>query len=215
MEPLIQVLIYTHAFMGGLGLLSGAVSIMTQKGGRYHKKSGKLFSFTMIFSALISLIVARMPGHENLFLFLIGIFTIYMILAGNRALTFKRSKKKEADLVDKAISGGMFLASLAMLGLGIAGFFFSITNSILYLFFGFFGAFMSLKDFQTFKSYKTDKNAWIVSHIGRMTGAFIASVTAFLVAGLQISTLAVWISPTIVGTIYIIYWSRKYRSRTT
>jgi hypothetical protein len=46
-----------------------------------------------------------------------------------------------------------------------------------------------------------------------MIGAFIASVTAFLVAGLHIGTTLVWIMPTILGTVYIIYWNRQFKSK--
>lgn len=212
MEQIITALIYIHALFGGVGLITGMISIFVVKGGVNHKKAGKIFSFSMFASALISLVVARMPNHENLFLFLIGIFTIYMIVAGNRALTLKSKIKSQADWIDKMVSGSMFLTSIVMLAIGTIGMSQKIGNSVLYLFFGIFGTFMTLNDFKTFKRFTTEKNAWLVSHIGRMVGALIASVTAFLVAGLNISTLLVWISPTILGTGYIIYWSRKVKN---
>lgn len=161
----------------------------------------------MMISSLISLFVARMPNHKNLFLFLIGIFTIYLILSGNRALTLKSKTKSKADWIDKLVSGTMFLTSISMIILGILGIIQKIDNSILYIFFGGFGAFMTLRDFQTFKVFTEKKNAWLISHLGRMIGALIASVTAFLVAGLHIGTTLVWILPTILGTVYIIYWN--------
>ena len=209
MEQIIKFLIYLHAFLGGLGLATGMISILVKKGGVNHKKSGKIFSYTMILSALISLFVAQMPKHENLFLFLIGIFTIYMVLVGNRALTLKNTAK--ADHIDKLISGLMLLISATMIVFGIIGMTNKIDNSILYLFFGGFGIFMTFKDFQTYKSLTKNKNAGIKSHIGRMVGSLIASLTAFLVAGLQIGTLLVWIAPTILGTAYIIHWNRKFK----
>lgn len=212
MDQTIQSLIYMHAFFGGIGLVTGILSVFVKKGGYNHKRTGKIFSYSMGISSLISLIVAQMPKHENLFLFLIGLFTIYLILAGNRALTLKSTHKSKADLLDKLVSGTMLLVSIGMLLLGTAGMVQKVDNSILYLFFGGFGAFMSIRDFQTFKVFTEKKNAWLISHLGRMIGALIASITAFLVAGLQIGTTLVWISPTVLGTIYIIYWSRKFKS---
>ncbi|WP_220626212.1 hypothetical protein [Pontibacter sp. HSC-14F20] len=96
--------------------------------------------------------------------------------------------------------------------IGIIGMAQKIDNSVLFVFFGCFGGFMSLKDFQTFKTFTENKNAWIKSHIGRIVRALIASVTAFMVAGLNIGTTLVWITPTILGTIYIVYWSRKFKT---
>lgn len=152
-----------------------------------------------------------MPGHENLFLFLIGIFTIYLVLAGNRALTLKSRTKTKADVLDKLVSGSMLLTSIAMITIGFLGMAQKIDQSILYLFFGSFGVFMTLKDFHTFTVFREKKNAWLRSHLGRMVGALIASVTAFLVAGLHIGTTLIWILPTVIGTAYIIYWNNKFR----
>jgi len=214
MEELIKILIYIHAFFGGIGLLTGLGILILKKGNALHKKLGKIFSYSMIISSLISLVVARMPNHENLFLFLIGIFTIYMVLAGNRALTLKGRKKLKADYIDKSISGIMLVSSIIMIVIGITGLLQKGDNSILYIFFGGFGVFMTLRDFQTFKTFTKNKNAWLRSHIGRMIGALIASVTAFMVAGLHIGTTLVWIMPTVLGTGYIIYWNRKLKTRT-
>jgi hypothetical protein len=213
MEQTIKTLIYIHAFFGGLGLITGMISVFVKKGGFNHKRTGKIFSYSMIISSLISLFVARMPNHENLFLFLIGIFTIYLILAGNRALTLKNKIKTKADWIDKLVSGAMLLTSIIMLILGISLMVQKVDNSILYVFFGSFGAFLTIRDFQTFKVFTEMKNAWLISHLGRMIGALIASVTAFLVAGLNIGTTLVWMMPTILGTVYIIYWNRQFNSK--
>ncbi len=212
MEQTIKILIYIHAFLGGLGLIFGMMSILVKKGGINHKKAGKIFSYAMVISSLISLFVARMPNHENLFLFLIGIFTIYMVFSGNRALTLKSKLKLKADTIDKLISGIMLVASIVMIVIGIYGMVNKIDKSILYIFFGGLGGFMALKDFQTFKAFTENKNAWIRNHIGRMIGALIASVTAFMVAGLHIGSLLVWITPTLIGTGYIIYWTKKIKT---
>ncbi len=213
MELLIRNLIYVHAFLGGVGLLTGAVSIAVRKGGVLHTKSGKIFSVSMIGSALISLFVARMPNHENLFLFLIGIFTIYLVLSGNRALTFKLKTKQQANVTDKMISGTMLAGSIFMILYGVFAIVKEIPNNVLFLFFGGVGLFMTISDFKTFSTFKESKNAWLRSHIGRMVGALIASVTAFMVAGLDFKNLIAWLSPTIIGTLYIAYWSRKVKSK--
>lgn len=213
MEQIIQYLIYLHAFLGGIGLLTGAVSIVSKKGGFLHVKSGKTFSVTMIGSALLSLFIAVMPSHENLFLFLIGVFTIYLVLAGNRALTLRYPKKQEANFTDKGISGAMLLGSVAMLLVGGYGVLNGLANSVLFLFFGVFGIILTVTDFNNFRKFKEDKNIWLKSHIGRIVGALIASVTAFLVAGLNFKNIIAWTIPTIAGTIFIVFWTRKVAKR--
>ncbi|MHA8066122.1 hypothetical protein V7S76_05475 [Aquirufa sp. ROCK2-A2] len=209
MEKLIQNLIYFHAFFGAIGLITGALSIIVKKGANVHRKTGRIFSYSMIISSIISLVIAQMPNHENTFLFSIGIFTIYLVLSGNRALTFQSKIKTGAEIVDKIISGGMFLISLIMITLGILGIIQAIGFSVLYAFFGGFGLFLSVNDFRNFHKHHQNKKSWLAIHIGRMVGAYIATTTAFLVVALQTNSLFFWISPTIVGTTGIIYWIRK------
>ncbi len=210
MEETIKILIYIHAFFGGIGLISGIGSVIVKKGSSLHKKMGKLFSMGMISSSLISIPISWMPNHENLFLFLIGLFTIYLVLTGNRALTFKT--KAKAHWIDKIVSGSMFFLSSIMIIIGFYGVLNSISFSILYLFFGGFGLFLTLKDFRFYKNSRNQKNAWLIAHIGKMIGALIASITAFIIAGLGIGNLIAWTLPTILGTFYIVYWKRKMKT---
>ena len=180
METTIKIAIYIHAFFGGIGLLAGFGSVIFKKGSRNHKQSGKLFSIGMIISSLISLPICWLPKHENIFLFLIGIFTIYLVLSGNRVLGFRR--KSKADFTDKLISATLLVSAVLMLAFGILD----------------------------FKFYKTmDQSKISQVHIGKMTGAFTASITAFLVAGIQLNGLIYWILPSLLAGIFISYWTRK------
>ncbi|MDN3666356.1 hypothetical protein ACFFU1_12600 [Algibacter miyuki] len=207
MEDTIKILIYIHAFFGGMGLITGIGSIIVKKGSTPHKLFGKLFSVGMICSSLISLPISCMPNHENLFLFLIGLFTIYLVISGRRALKFKTNQK--ADYLDKILSISMLVFSLIMIFIGVYGLFGQITNSILFLFFGAFGLLLSVNDMRFYKHPKKAKNGWLRSHIGKMIGALIASFTAFIIAGLGISNIVSWTLPTLLGTVYILYWKRK------
>lgn len=207
MEQVIKIFIYIHAFFGGIALLSGLASILFVKGSPKHKKAGKVFSYGMVVSSLISLPICWLPNHENNFLFLIGIFTIYLVISGNRILLFK--KKKEANFKDKFISSVMITASVLML---LFGTYFLINNNsggILYLFFGTTAFFISIRDFKFYKNI--DKTKILPFHIGKMSGAYIASITAFLVAALKLEGLIYWILPSIIGTTFILYWIKKVK----
>lgn len=207
MEHIIKIFIYIHAFFGGIALLSGLASFLFVKGSPKHKKAGKVFSYGMIISSLISLPICWLPNHENNFLFLIGIFTIYLVISGNRILLFK--KKKEANFTDKFISSIMIIASVLMV---LFGTYFLINNNsggILYLFFGITAFFISTRDFKFYKNI--DKTKILPFHIGKMSGAYIASITAFLVAALKLEGLIYWILPSIIGTTFILYWIKKVK----
>lgn len=207
MEQTIKILIYIHAFFGGIGLLTGIGSIFVKKGGLLHKRMGKLFSIGMITSSLISIPICWMPQHQNIFLFLIGLFTIYLVIAGNRVLTFKT--KAKADITDFIISGSMLFFSIIMVSLGIYCQLNNIENGILFTFFGGFGLYMTIKDFIFYKNVSEMKKQWLSKHIGKMIGALIASITAFIVAGIGIGNVIAWMTPSTLGTIYILYWNKK------
>ncbi len=209
MEETIKIFIYIHAFFGGLGLVTGMGSILVKKGSPPHKTMGKLFSIGMITSSLISMPISWLPNHENLFLFLIGLFTVYLVISGNQILTFKSKDKTRVQLLDKIISGSMLAISILMIALGAYGLLQGHSTYVLFVFFGGFGLSMTIRDFRFYRNFKTVKNGWLSNHIGKMIAAFIASITAFIVAGLGIGNLIAWITPSILGTLYIIYWRRK------
>lgn len=209
MENLIKTIIYIHAFFGGIGLLAGFATLIFKKGSKNHKLFGKLFSYSMILSSAISLGVCLVPKHENPFLFLIGILTIYLVLSGNRVLSFM--SKEEATVTDKLISIVVFVGSLLMLALGI--FYISEKDGIgiLYVFFGLLAFLLTWRDFKFYKNI--DKTKVLKFHIGKMTGAYTASVTAFLVAGVQLNGLIYWLMPSLFAGIFILYWNKKIRNK--
>ena len=130
METAIRIAIYIHAFFGGIGLISGTLSLVTKKGSKIHKKSGKWFVIGMLVSLGLSLPIASMPGHYSPFLFLIGLFTIYMVLVGKRVLRFKL-KTAQVTKADWAITITMTMLSLMMI---LSGFLNVFGNKILFIF---------------------------------------------------------------------------------
>ncbi len=211
MEIVAITLIYIHAFFGGLGLIAGIITALGRKGDKIHKKSGKVFSISMLVSSLLSLVICTIPKHNNSFLFLIGIFTIYLIVTGNRALHYRVNLK--ASLSDQIISAAMCLSSVIMLLFGSMYLKSNFGNSLLFFFFGAFGLYMSLKDFRFYAAFTAYSKNWLPQHISKISGAVIASITALLVAGLQIKNAAAWLLPTLIGTLHIQYWIRKARTK--
>ena len=207
METAIRTAIYIHAFFGGIGLLSGTLSLVTKKGGKVHKQSGKWFVIGMLVSSGLSLPIACMPGHHNPFLFLIGVFTIYMVLVGKRVLRFKR-KTAQVSKLDWGITITMTLLSVLMILCGILN---SFGNNVLFIFFGIISLMLCFQDFRFWRKPRRSKTGWLAQHIGKITGAYIASVTAFLVGGMKMQGLMVWILPSIIGNTFIIYYIIKVR----
>lgn len=213
MEPIIGFAIYAHAFFGGIGLFTGIGSMTVKKGSKLHKRLGKFFFVSMIVSCIIIMPIAWLPGHESLFLFLISLFTVYLVLIGRRALTFKSPKKPKAEFIDLSISMSMLIFSLFMIAYGLYGLFNQVPDNLLYIIFGGLGLFLTIKNFIFYNNFKEQKIAWLLTHLTHMIAGLIASVTAFIVAGLKIWTITAWVLPSVIGTVYIIYWRLKIKGK--
>jgi len=209
----VSILIIVHAFLGGVSLLSGSTSMFTKKGSSMHKKSGLVFSWSLVLASLLAIPVTFQPGHKNLFLFIIAFFSIYLVLSGNRALRFK-TKLNKASWVDYLISGVMIVFSIAFIYFGVSPVFLGDGEiKFLFLFFGCLSLFLAIPDFFFYKSGHLKSGLWLRTHISKLMGAYIASWTAFLLTALQTNSILVWILPSVLGTIFIVYWQRKVRKK--
>jgi hypothetical protein len=208
MAKSIQILIYIHATFGGIALLTGFISIIAKKGETIHKKSGLIFFYSMILSGIIAMAVAILPKHESPFLFAVGIFSLYFVLTGNRALKFKR---KNPDLkIDKLISFIMIITGFLMISLPVI-----LTNSIniILVVFAIVGIFFSVKDLVLFKNPERLRKGWLKMHLSKMLGGYISATTAFVVVNQFFPSFYGWFIPGIIGGLIITYWSRKIKKK--
>lgn len=205
-ESIIRFFIYLHAGLGGIALLSGTLAMIFQKGKNAHKKSGKVFFICLLISAVIAIIISLLPNHYNPFLLSIGIFSLYLLLSGYRALRYKRKDFKLG--IDKLIASIMLITGLAMILLPLIS---SGKLNIVLSIFGGIGLFSAIRDLLIFNKKEAMRKSWLRLHLGNMMGAYIASFTAFLVVNNVLPNLISWLGPTVIGTFFIIYWNRKLR----
>ena len=209
MKKTIQILIFIHAAFGGIALLAGLVSIIAKKGKNIHRKSGLIFFYSMMLSGIIAMIVAVLPNHESPFLFAVGIFSLYFVLTGNRALNFKR---KNPDLkIDKLISIIMITTGVLMILLPII-----LTKSIniVLVVYAIVGIIFSVSDLILFRNPERLRKGWLKLHLGKMLGGYISATTAFVVVNEFFPSFYGWFIPGIVGGFVIAYWMRKMNKKT-
>lgn len=208
MENFVKILILIHAVFGGVALFSGLISIIARKGRTIHKKFGLLFFYSMMLSGIIAMIVAVLPNHKNPFLFAIGIFSLYFVLTGKRALNFKR---KNIDLkIDKLISIIMIITGVSMISLPI---FLTKSINIVLVVFAIIGIIFSVKDLLLFNNPKQLKKEWLKLHLGKMLGGYISATTAFVVVNNFFSSFYGWFIPGIFGGFIITYWMMKIKRK--
>jgi len=208
METIIKILIYIHAGFGGIALLSGLVSILAKKGKTFHKKAGLVFFYSMLISGIVAMIVAVLPKHESPFLFAIGIFSLYFVLTGHRALNFKR---KNPNLkIDKWISKTMIITGILMIFLPI---FLTKSVNIILVVFAIIGITLSLRDLVLYKNPERMKKEWLKLHLGKMLGGYISATTAFVVVNQLFPSFYGWFIPGIIGGFIITYWMTKLNNK--
>ncbi len=209
MEKFIQILIYFHAALGGIALLAGTIALIAKKGSMLHKKTGLVFYYAMIFSATTAMFIAVLPQHISPFLFSIGIFSLYFVLTGKRAL---RLKKRNSTLFwDKIIAAIMLITGFLMVLLPIL-----LTQKIQVILtvFGLVGIVFSIRDFKAYKNPKELRKKWLQLHIGKMMGGYISATTAFVVVNNVFPGISGWFIPGVLGSIIIYYWIKKINKKT-
>ena len=192
---------FIHAGFGGIALVTGAISLIARKGSVIHKKSGKVFYFTMLTSALLALVISLMPNHESPFLFAIGIFSSYFLIGGYRSVKFKSNNSNL--LKDKVIAGLIILTGFLMITYPIV-----LTGNadIVLVVFG-------VIDLLLFRNSNKARKNWMKIHLSKMISGYVAAVTAFVVVNHWIPGVWAWFTPPILGNIYLTYWLVKLNSK--
>ena len=191
-----QILLFLHIAAGSLSLLTGGLNMILPKGGKRHQKIGRLFVTGMMLTGGSALFMAQIK--PNPFLFIIGIFTIYLVGTADRYI---KSSKNKPLLIDWVYTLGMFVFGSIFIIWGVI----TLAKA---------NAMGVYQDFNHYKGEVAQHNYRLFTHIGRMVGGFTATVTAVLVVNAQYIPLAVpafayWLAPTLLFTPLSMYWIKQ------
>lgn len=204
MENLYKLFLGIHILSGFTALVTGFIAIVAQKGKKVHKKAGIIFFMGMILVCISATLISLIK--QNQFLLHIGIFSFFLVYSGFRSV---QHKSLYPNIMDWIVLLIVILNCAIML----------FTNQIVLIVFGAIGSFLAIRDAKLLYGVKTNKitqkNVWIIRHIGMMLGGYIATFTAFLVVNVSMASLPwlPWLLPTIIGTPLIAYWTSKYQPK--
>jgi uncharacterized membrane protein len=183
----LRVLLALHITCGIGAFLCAPVALVTVKGGRAHRRWGKIYFWAMASVAVTALVLSfALPVY---FLALVAVFSFYLAFAAYRVLylkdMFKGARPKAVDWLAAAVT---VLSSLllfvmgflqpGLMGVGviqIAGHAVSIVS----IAFGIIGMRMGLGSIHGFIKPSKEKMFWWFSHMQGMMGSYIAAMTAF------------------------------------
>ena len=72
---------------------------------------------------------------------------------------------------------------------------------------------LRLRDLKLFQDIQRIKKNWLKLHLGKMTGGYIAAVSAFFVVNQILPGIWNWFVPGIIGSGYITYWMIKLNKK--
>jgi uncharacterized membrane protein len=201
MKLLITVVLIIHVVAGFAALGVGLWAILSKKGQRTHKLTGRTFFYLMLIVAVSAGIVSTIKLNE--FLLLIAGFAAYQNIGGYRSVK------------NKGLSPNWIDWSATALGL-VTGVFMIATFNTVLLVFGGICLSLVIVDLRTYYAVFAGKTipklAWLARHIGFMMGSYIATFTAFVVVNVRNVEPAwiPWLAPTAVGVPLMQYWTWKY-----
>ena len=198
-------------------ILVGLIPMFAKKGSKLHNNSGLFYFWAMMTTcATAGLLLLK---YFNFFLALITVLSFYAAFSGYRIMY---RKHKPAGVLDWSAAIVCFLAGISFAGWGIGsliGIFnqMPVAFAILGILFGYLLTKDAFDDIRWFISPPTGKNWWLVYHLERMLGSYIALMTAFSVQTLtqflpQTWAWTVWAAPGIIGSIVIARWVRLYKT---
>ena len=211
MIDIFTIFLAIHIACGSAGLLAGSYIMFAKKGDKQHKLMGKVFALSMLGAGFCSFILATL--HRSEFLFAVGIFTVYLTGTGWRYLYLKNIiEGQKPKTIDWLLMGFMVLGSIGFVILGIWSLIEKSYFGLIILVFAWRGISFVIHDYKTYKGKIDVKNYWLIAHLQRMTGAYIASLTAFAVVNApnRLSFLP-WLLPAAVFVPFIVKWTRKYK----
>ena len=227
-----RALVISHVVAGMLALVMGPLAMLTSKGGVNHRRWGKIYFWGMawIFISVFALAFFRF----SFFLLVIAVFSFYQALTGYRALYRKQPDQGRGptgfDWLSAALSAlfGAGFVAWGVLGLlnlqptSLLPYGTSLPFSILGILFGLQSLNLAFVDMRSFSRKPDDKNWWWFFHMSRFGGAYIATVTAFVVQNISRYLPAqfawvTWVAPALVGSpllaAWIIYYRRKFAAQ--
>ncbi len=220
LDPLwVKVFLTIHIAAGGGSFLLGPVALATAKGGKQHKRWGKVYLWSMGAVAATAVPMAFFfPVH---FLALVAVFSFYMAFAGFRVLRLKDLPRGgSANTIDWIAAVVTFASSVLLAWLS---WFKPSTIEVIRVVgvvFGFIGMSAAVRQMIWFVLKPKEKMFWWYGHLGNFIGSYIAAWSAFSVVTLgrvMGNHWYVWLWPSMVGVPAIVvttaYYRRKFSPR--
>src|ERR1700754_1997769 len=220
LDPLwVKAFLAIHIAAGAMSFLLAPVALATAKGGKQHKRWGKVYLWSMGVVAATAVPMAFFFPVR--FLALVAVFSFYLAFAGYRVLRLKGlARGGSAEQIDWV--AGVFTFTVSALLAWLSWFRPRMIEVIpaVGVVFGFIGMSAAVRQMISFVLKPKEKMFWWYGHLGNFIGSYIAAWSAFSVVTLGRllgNKWYVWLWPVMVGvpaiTATTAYYKRKFASK--
>lgn len=211
---MIQAIRWTHILAGFTAFFIAPVPLLTAKGGKTHRRWGRIYFWAMAVVASTALVLAI--WLPVLFLAFVAVFSFFFAFRGYRVLYRKRPLQGQGPGVIDWV--GAVLALLCSAALIVMGFVRPthawVRLSTVAIVFGAVGVGFAASDIREFIYPPADKNFWWYAHLAGMIGSYIAAVTAFSVVNFRFLPISVrWLWPIAIGVPGIFIWTSYHKRK--
>ena len=204
-----KFILMLHVIFGVIAFVAAPGAMMAKKGSLWHKRFGSAFFYAMMAVAASAFILWTLGSQ--LFLMLLAVFSFYLAFSGYRAVKIKNGK---AETIDWFVAGAALLAGKGLVVMGALALYKGNNFGYVTLALGAGCAFSAARDLLRFARPVTDRQAWLINHLTKMLGAYIATVTAVSAVNFHfLPPVWRWLWPTIIIGPMIFMWVRKYKTR--
>lgn len=211
MEILEKAALLLHIAAGHIALISGLIVMIIRKGDQRHQRLGRVFYYSLLVVSASALLLSL--TKENWFLLHIGIFVFYQAQSGFSAVQDKSLRPgfwSYLLLIVASFNALLMLWTRNPVLLAFGGINLGLVTGEIWLY------------IKLFRKARVHPKQWLARHIGMMVGAYIGTFTAFLVVNINMGalgfhhsayTVMLWLLPTAVLVPLLIFWQRKFASR--
>ncbi len=200
-----ELLLGIHILGGSIALLSAAVAVVTKKGGQQHRRFGRYYTAGMLCIFVTAVPLALLTN--NVFLFLIALFSFYLVFSGFR---FARNKSGVPHVQDWIAVTTILLSGVGMAALSFIFLRQGNAQWVTLIAFSLIACGLGITDFKTLKNHNATGKQRVSRHLTNMLAGTIATVTAALVTNVTTEPIWVaWLAPTVVITPVIFYWNNR------
>lgn len=215
----LRYLLGLHIAAGATAFLFAPLALVTRKGGKAHRRWGKIYFWAMAVVAASAIVMSAY--RPILFLALVAVFSFYASFYAYRVLGMKDLGRTQKETwVDWAAASITFVSSFMLALLGMFKPELVQGMGVVSVVFGILGMFLGAGRILKFVRPPSDRMYWWYEHLQGMLASYIAAWTAFSVVTLGRffgSAWYVWLWPSMIGVpatvLMTAYYKRKFDRR--